>query len=100
MRNPRGGGFTSMHGMYGSENAQPRYANGRDPFGMQMQNIGANNMNFPYDAAAAQTWNAGPPMSSFPGNAMGQNGNYGPGARGPKSSRVRPTVNDVSILIL
>lgn len=104
--NTRVGGFGNMQGnmqgTFGADMNQHRFANSRDAFGggMAMQNIPVNNLNFPYDANAAQTWSSGAPvMSSFQGNSMngmGQNGNYGQGARSLKPSRARPGVNDVS----
>ena len=72
--------------------------NTRDAFGAPLQGPGSNNMNFPYDMQAAQTWNGGAPMQSFASNGMGamtQNGDYGP-SRGIKPSRGRTGINNVS----
>jgi hypothetical protein len=95
--------YPAMPGMFGADNSIPslRFGGGggnmRDPFA-PLSSAG-NNMNFPYDMHAAQTWNgaAGLPPS-FPGNGlnMTQNGDFGP--RGVKGSRGRPTVGNVSSL--
>jgi hypothetical protein len=89
--------------MFGAEGSLPtmRFDNMREGFGASpMQNPGAGNAHFPYDAGAAQTWNSnGGPLQSF-GNGMGtmpQNSNYGP-SRSVKPSRGRVGVSNVSML--
>ncbi|KIW68571.1 hypothetical protein PV04_04509 [Phialophora macrospora] len=68
-----------------------RFDNMRDGFGGPMQNAGAANIHFPYDASAAQTWSAGGASLAPFGNGMGnipQNSNFGP-SRSIKPSRGR-----------
>ena len=90
-------GFGSMQGMYGNENGLPqvRFGNMRDPFAAP-SNVGAVNMNFPYDANAASTWSSAPPVPHFAGNGMnhGQNGDFGP-SRSVKPSRGRVGLQNV-----
>lgn len=95
-------GYGGMNGpMFGPEVSLPtmRFDNIRDGFGGPMQNPGAGNVHFPYDASAAQTWSSsGGSMQSF-GNGMGtvpHNHNYGP-ARSVKPSRGRAGISNVSI---
>ncbi len=86
--------------MFGNEGPVPsmRFENMRDNFGAPMQNPGAGNVHFPYDAGAAQTWNSsGPSLHNF-GNGMGTlppNQNYGP-SRSVKPSRGRAAISNVS----
>lgn len=87
--------------MFGAEGSLPnmRFDNMRNDFGGPMQNPGAGNIHFPYDAGAAQTWSSGGgPLQSF-GNGMGglhQNANYGP-SRSVKPSRGRVGISNVSL---
>ena len=92
-------GFGSMQGMYGNDNGIPQVrfgSNMRDPFAAP-SNVGAVNMNFPYDANAASTWSSGPPANHFHGNGMNtmpQNGDFGP-SRSVKPSRGRVGLQSV-----
>ncbi|KIW53801.1 hypothetical protein, variant [Exophiala xenobiotica] len=85
--------------MFGNEGPVPsmRLENMRDNFGAPMQNPGAGNVHFPYDAGAAQTWNSsGPSLQNF-GNGMGTlppNQNYGP-SRSVKPSRGRAAISNL-----
>lgn len=86
--------------MYGAEAPMPnmRYDTMRDGFGAHMQNAGAGNVHFPYDASAAQTWSAGGASLAPFGNGMGnlqQNNNFGP-SRSIKPSRGRVGLQQVS----
>lgn len=89
-------GYNTMQGsMFGNGAGGPsmRFDGMRENFGPPMQN-GAS-AHFPYDAGAAQTWNA----SNMPyGNGMGgmsQDNGYGP-ARSVKPSRGRSNISNVS----
>ena len=104
--NRQAGGSDPYGGMngpvFGGEAPVPnmRYDGMRDGFGAPLQNAGAGNVHFPYDASAAQTWSAGGASLGPFGNGMGsmqQNANYGP-SRSIKPSRGRVGVQQVSIL--
>ena len=74
---------------------------GGGPFGPSMQNgmqsgpVG--NAHFPYDSAAAQTWNAG--SNGVPNFGMGLGGSQDP-SRSVRPSRGRGPVSNVSPLVL
>lgn len=102
-RQPHGrpDGYPTMPGMSGADNTIPSLRFGgnniRDPFA-PLSSGAANNMNFPYDMHAAQTWNGAaglPPSFAANGINMTQNGDFGPN-RGVKGSRGRPGVGNVS----
>ncbi|EXJ76675.1 uncharacterized protein A1O5_01183 [Cladophialophora psammophila CBS 110553] len=85
--------------MFGAEGALPnmRFDGMRDGFGAPMQNHGVGNINFPYDASAAQTWSSGGASLQSFGNGMGgipQNANYGP-SRSVKPSRGRVGISNI-----
>ena len=87
---------------FGAEAPMPsiRYDSMRDGFGT-IQNTGAGNAHFPYDASAAQTWSGGGASLAPFGNGMGnmaQNGNYGP-SRSIKPSRGRVGLQQVSSIL-
>src|ERR1700761_3190181 len=58
--------------MFGAEAPLPnmRFDTMRDGFGAPLQNTGAGNIHFPYDASAAQTWSAGGASLAPFGNGM------------------------------
>jgi len=98
----RADGYGGMHApMFGAEGSLPamRFDAMRDGFGGPMQNPGAGNIHFPYDASAAQTWSSGGASLQSFGNGMGamsQNANYG-SSRSVKPSRGRVGISNVSL---
>ncbi|RMZ87949.1 hypothetical protein DV736_g4823, partial [Chaetothyriales sp. CBS 134916] len=97
----RADGFGAMQGIYGGDNgmAPPaaRFNSMRDPFAAP-SNMNAVSMNFPYDANAASTWSAAPPVPHFSANginALPQNGDFGPPSRSVKHSRGRIGLQNV-----
>jgi hypothetical protein len=76
-----------------------RFDNSRDGYNsMSMQNGQIANA-FPYDPAAAQTWNAGAQAMNGGAGMLGSNGAFGP-SRSVKASRGRPAIPEVHIELL
>ena len=74
-----------------------RFDNGRDSYNsMSMQGTPLGNA-FPYDPAAAQTWNSGAQAMNGGAGMLGPNGAFGP-SRSVKASRGRPAIPEVSRL--
>lgn len=93
-------GYNTMQGsMFGNGTNGPnmRFDTMRDNFGPPMQ--GGNN-HFPYDAGAAQTWNASSMQYNNGFNSgMPQGNGYGGPARSVKPSRGRGGLNDVCSVV-
>lgn len=71
-----------------------RFDNSRDAYNsMPMQNGQLANA-FPYDPAAAQTWNAGAQAANGGTGMLGSNGAFGP-SRSVRASRGRPAIPEV-----
>lgn len=92
------GSMFANNNSFAANNAPQSMRFGAGPFGNHMQGGmppgPMNNVHFPYDSSAAQTWNAGP--SGLPGFNGGLGGHPQDPSRSVRPSRGRGGISNVS----